>query len=65
MVIFFLMIEVGRDGLTSKNKKEVGGMSGKPLFDKSTRALADMHKLTKGGEDVLLTFPTNGWPHTN
>jgi len=53
----FLMTVVSREGLASENKKEVGGMSGKPLFDKSTQTLADMYKLTRGGEDAL-TFST-------
>lgn len=32
-----------RDGLRSPAKGETGGLSGKPLFEKSTRVLAQMH----------------------
>jgi dihydroorotate dehydrogenase len=35
-------------GLTSKEASEEGGLSGKPLFDKSTHILAQIHKLTRG-----------------
>ncbi len=37
-----------REGLINWQKNEQGGMSGKPLFDASTRVLSDMYKLTKG-----------------
>ncbi|MCQ0093838.1 quinone-dependent dihydroorotate dehydrogenase [Roseovarius sp. M141] len=37
-----------RGGLTSAAKSEVGGLSGAPLFDKSTRLLARLSKLTDG-----------------
>lgn len=33
-----------RDGLRSAAKVEAGGLSGKPLFEKSTRVLAEMHQ---------------------
>ena len=36
---------ISRDGVTST---EQGGLSGKPLFQKSTRTLRDMHRLTNG-----------------
>ena len=35
-----------RDGLTSRQAHEKGGLSGAPLFDKSTRVLARLSKLT-------------------
>ena len=37
-----------RKALVSKHKGETGGLSGAPLFTKSTRVLAKMHKLTDG-----------------
>jgi len=35
-----------RNGLRSAHAKEKGGLSGAPLFEKSTRVLAKLHKLT-------------------
>jgi dihydroorotate dehydrogenase len=35
-------------GLISANKSEIGGLSGPPLFDASTRFLSDMYRLTQG-----------------
>lgn len=35
-----------RDGLRSRHKSEAGGLSGKPLFEKSTRVLAKLSQLT-------------------
>ncbi|MEO0864420.1 MAG: dihydroorotate dehydrogenase (quinone), partial [Pseudomonadota bacterium] len=35
-----------RTGLHSRHAREQGGLSGAPLFDKSTRVLAKLHKLT-------------------
>jgi dihydroorotate dehydrogenase len=37
---------LSRDGLTSSHKGEAGGLSGAPLFEKSTRVLAQLSKLT-------------------
>ena len=37
-----------RDGLASKHKNEMGGLSGAPLFEKSTRVLARLSHLTDG-----------------
>lgn len=37
-----------RENLTSKNAGETGGLSGRPLFDLSTRRLRQAHRLTKG-----------------
>jgi len=35
-------------GLVSRNAKEMGGLSGRPLFAPSTALLADMYRLTQG-----------------
>ncbi|MGJ8610718.1 MAG: quinone-dependent dihydroorotate dehydrogenase [Octadecabacter sp.] len=37
---------LSRDGLTSAHKGEAGGLSGQPLFEKSTRVLAKLSTLT-------------------
>jgi dihydroorotate dehydrogenase len=37
-----------RDGLLSDHRDEMGGLSGAPLFEKSTRVLAQLSKLTEG-----------------
>jgi len=47
---------VSREDLTSEEKKEAGGMSGKPLFEKSTSVLADMYRLTNGGSPSCVSF---------
>lgn len=39
---------LSRDGLTSAHKGETGGLSGAPLFEKSTRVLARLSQLTDG-----------------
>ncbi|WP_372602709.1 quinone-dependent dihydroorotate dehydrogenase [Actibacterium sp.] len=39
---------LSRDGLRSAHKSETGGLSGAPLFEKSTRVLAQLSKLTEG-----------------
>lgn len=39
---------LSRDGLRSPHKAETGGLSGAPLFEKSTRILAQLSKLTEG-----------------
>lgn len=39
---------LARDGLTSADKDQMGGLSGAPLFEKSTRVLAQLSKLTDG-----------------
>lgn len=44
---------VSREGLTSEEKKETGGMSGRPLFEKSTAVLADMYRLTNGEIPII------------
>jgi dihydroorotate dehydrogenase len=37
---------LSREGLRSKHAGEAGGLSGQPLFEKSTRVLAQLSKLT-------------------
>lgn len=37
-----------RTGLTSAHKSEMGGLSGQPLFEKSTQVLAQLSQLTDG-----------------
>ncbi len=39
---------LARDGLTSRNRSESGGLSGAPLFERSTRVLAGLSQLTDG-----------------
>lgn len=39
---------LSREGLKSANRDQIGGLSGAPLFEKSTRMLARLSHLTKG-----------------
>ncbi|SLN21846.1 Dihydroorotate dehydrogenase (quinone) [Roseovarius albus] len=39
---------LSREGLQSINRDQAGGLSGQPLFEKSTRVLAQLSKLTQG-----------------
>lgn len=39
---------LARDGLTSAHRTEAGGLSGQPLFERSTRVLARLSRLTEG-----------------
>lgn len=39
---------LSREGLQSSNKSQTGGLSGAPLFEKSTRVLAQLSQLTAG-----------------
>ncbi len=39
---------LARDGLTSRHRGEAGGLSGAPLFERSTRVLARLSQLTDG-----------------
>lgn len=39
---------LARDGLTSPDRDRPGGLSGAPLFERSTRVLARLHQLTAG-----------------
>ena len=42
-----------RDGLLSEHRDEKGGLSGAPLFEKSTRVLAQLSKLTEGNLPLI------------
>lgn len=44
---------LSRDGLASAHKGEAGGLSGAPLFEKSTRVLARLSKLTEGRTPLI------------
>jgi dihydroorotate dehydrogenase len=44
---------LSRDGLQSAHKDQAGGLSGKPLFEKSTRVLARLSQLTKGNLPLI------------
>jgi len=39
---------LARDGLASRHRGETGGLSGQPLFERSTRVLAQLARLTQG-----------------
>ena len=42
-----------RAGLSSAQHEETGGLSGQPLFEKSTRVLAKMRQATRGKIDLV------------
>jgi len=44
---------ISREGLKSEHAKETGGLSGKPLREKSTQAIFDMYKLTQGKVPII------------
>jgi dihydroorotate dehydrogenase len=44
---------LSRDGLQSPHKDQMGGMSGQPLFEKSTRVLARLSELTDGSIPLI------------
>lgn len=44
---------VSRDGVTGPHASEQGGLSGRPLFQKSTEALRRMHQLTNGAVPLI------------
>jgi dihydroorotate dehydrogenase len=39
---------LARDGLASRHRGEAGGLSGQPLFERATRVLAQLARLTEG-----------------
>lgn len=41
------------ESLTDENKREIGGLSGKPLKDKSTKMIADLYTLTEGKIPII------------
>jgi dihydroorotate dehydrogenase len=44
---------LSRDGLSSRHRGEAGGLSGQPLFERSTRVLARLSRLTEGAIPLL------------
>ncbi|OSQ51469.1 quinone-dependent dihydroorotate dehydrogenase [Marivita geojedonensis] len=42
-----------RDGLTSPHRDEKGGLSGRPLFEKSTRVLAQIYRATEARLPII------------
>ena len=44
---------LSREGLGSRHRDETGGLSGQPLFERSTRVLARLCRLTKGEIPLL------------
>ena len=44
---------LARDGLESRHRGEAGGLSGQPLFERSTRVLARLFRLTGGGLPLI------------
>ena len=44
---------LSREGLRSRHRAEAGGLSGAPLFERSTRVLARLHQLTGGGIPLI------------
>jgi len=44
---------LSRDGLASRHQGESGGLSGQPLFERSTRVLARLYRLTQGNIPLL------------
>lgn len=44
---------LNRDGLTSAHRNETGGLSGRPLFEKSTRVLAQLYRQTGGALPII------------
>ena len=56
---------LSRDGLRSAHRGETGGLSGAPLFEKSTRTLALLSKLTEGRLPLIgvggISTPEQAW----
>jgi dihydroorotate dehydrogenase len=44
---------LSREGLASRHRSETGGLSGQPLFERSTRVLARLHRQTNGAIPLL------------
>ncbi|WP_199731700.1 quinone-dependent dihydroorotate dehydrogenase [Cohnella endophytica] len=44
---------IGRDGLTHKNAGEAGGLSGRPLANKSTEIVRSLYKITQGKLPII------------
>ncbi|MEH7827175.1 quinone-dependent dihydroorotate dehydrogenase [Gemmobacter denitrificans] len=56
---------LSRDGLHSAHRSEAGGLSGAPLFEKSTRVLAQLSQLTEGRLPLVgvggISTPEQAW----
>ena len=56
---------LSRAGLTDAHATETGGLSGAPLFDRSTRVLARLHLLTRGRLPIIgvggIGSPQQAW----
>ena len=56
---------LSRDGLHSPQRSEIGGLSGAPLFEKSTRTLARLSQLTQGKLPLIgvggISTPEQAW----
>ncbi len=56
---------LSRDGLASPHRSETGGLSGAPLFEKSTRTLARLSQLTQGNLPLIgvggIATPEQAW----
>ncbi|PLL12675.1 dihydroorotate dehydrogenase (quinone) [Tabrizicola sp. TH137] len=56
---------LSRDGLRSPHRAETGGLSGAPLFEKSTRTLARLSQLTEGKLPLIgvggIATPEQAW----
>lgn len=56
---------LSRDGLSSPHRDETGGLSGAPLFEKSTRTLARLSHLTNGKLPLIgvggISTPEQAW----
>lgn len=56
---------LSRDGLSSRHATETGGLSGAPLFEKSTRTLARLSQLTGGKLPLIgvggIATPEQAW----
>ena len=56
---------LSREGLKSAHKGEIGGLSGAPLFEKSTRVLAQLSELTEGRLPLIgvggISTPEQAW----
>lgn len=49
------------ESLKSKNKGEIGGLSGRPLKAMATQCVSDMYKLTKGQVAIIAVRSNKGF----
>jgi len=56
---------LSREGLKSEHRAQAGGLSGAPLFEKSTRVLAQLSRLTEGRLPLIgvggISTPEQAW----